>query len=216
MERRPALRVMLLTRDDHWCRSAATMARTSLDATVMTGEWGEDLPEILGHERGDVLLSFLAPWVIPPGVLDSFRLAINFHPGDRHYPGIGCTNFAIYEGAESFGAVAHHMVAAVDSGPIFMEHTFRLVAADTVQSVRERTMAVMLAMFSNVIDMLPGIPPGEPIWSRRPFTRRELDQLCELRPDMSEAEMARRIRATAYPGKPGARLRIGGLSFSPN
>tara|TARA_B100000315_G_C14171228_1_gene404646 strand:- start:339 stop:515 length:177 start_codon:yes stop_codon:yes gene_type:complete len=45
-------------------------------------------------------------------------------------------------------------------------------------------------------------------WKRKPFTRRELDRLCVISKDMTEDEIERRIKATTYPGKPGAYIEL--------
>jgi hypothetical protein len=41
-------------------------------------------------------------------------------------------------------------------------------------------------------------PESSEDWTRKPYKRKELDELCELRDDMSEEEIQRRIKATTY------------------
>ena len=50
-------------------------------------------------------------------------------------------------------------------------------------------------------------------WLRKPYTRRELDALCEIRLDMSDDEINRRVKATTYPDMPGAYIKIGNHIF---
>jgi len=47
---------------------------------------------------------------------------------------------------------------------------------------------------------------------RKPYTRKQLDDLCHIRPDMSPAEVDRRIRATTYK-TPWAFTKIGDHIF---
>ena len=44
--------------------------------------------------------------------------------------------------------------------------------------------------------------------------RRELEELCKVTIDMEEEEIKRRIRATTYPGMPGAYIEVSGYKFS--
>ena len=43
--------------------------------------------------------------------------------------------------------------------------------------------------------------------------RKELNALCEITPDMDEQEIKRRIRATSFPGMPGAYVILCGEKF---
>jgi len=162
----------------------------------------------------DVLLSYLWPLVIPTALLNSVNLALNFHPGSRDYPGVGCYNFALYEGATEFGAVCHMMAPKVDTGLIVDERRFPIYE-DSVQELQARTHAVMLAMFH---DTCCRIKDGEEIqpcgveWSRKPFTRTQLDVLSRIDPGMDAEEIARRVRATSYPGFPPY-VELGGHKF---
>jgi methionyl-tRNA formyltransferase len=162
------------------------------------------------------VISFLSPWIVPAAVLARARLAINFHPGSCDYPGIGCYNFALYDGAVRYGAVCHYMAETVDTGTIIREDLFPVAADESVKSLRDRTLDVMLAMFDDIVGLLergaalPSAPRG---WTRRPFLRRELRDLGRITLDMSAEEIRRRVRAMHYPGMPGAEVEIAGVRF---
>ena len=65
------------------------------------------------------LIAFCTSVIVPAEVLDAVMApAYNFHPGPPTYPGSHVASFAIYDGADMFGATAHEMAAKVDSGPI--------------------------------------------------------------------------------------------------
>jgi methionyl-tRNA formyltransferase len=108
------------------------------------------------------------------------------------------------------------MAPIVDSGLVIEERRFPIFPADSVASLKERTMAIMLGMFTQTIAQLAA---GEPLptinanWSRCAFTRRDLEALCNISPEMTAEEITRRARAVHFPGYPGARTTIDGVRF---
>ncbi len=185
---------------------------------VVEGKRGDPLPQQFATWRGDYLISYLSQWVIPAETLQHARVeAINFHPGPPAYPGIGCTNFALYNQELSFGATCHRMVAKVDTGDILFVARCPVLVSDSVLSLTERCYALIWELYAETLgkirDGVPFIPCGE-TWSRQPYTRKELDALCQITPDMSVNEVARRVRATNYPNMPGPFVEIGGFKFN--
>lgn len=213
-----ATKITLLAKEDAFSRQASVVASILFGEAVRihTGKVGDPLPIEVAEEPTDHLLSFLSPWIVPKKVLDRAGQALNFHPGSVDYPGIGCYNFALYENAAEFGAVCHHMLSAVDTGTVVVEKLFPVLASDTVESLKYRTMVTMLAMFHDVASRIAAdlpLPVAERQWARRPFTRREMEALKIIDGSMSAGEVQRRIRATAYPGYPGPHTIIGGERF---
>lgn len=159
-------------------------------------------PEELYEWEGDLLISYLAQWIIPKSLLTNASLAaINLHPGPPDYPGIGCTNFAIYNREKEFGITCHHMMAKVDSGSVIAVRRFPIFEADTVYSLTQRCYIEILHLFCELMSGLlqrQNFPASKESWTRKPYKRKDLDELCELRPDMSEEEVQRRIKATTY------------------
>lgn len=204
-------KVFLLSKQDRFSAEAAAIARAALGdrLIVFTGKVGDPYPDLSGLVPGDTLISFLSPWIVRPQELERAGTAINFHPASVDYPGIGCYNFALYDGAAQFGAVCHHMLARVDTGRIVEERRFPLRPDDSVETLKLRTMEVMVAMFR---DLIGPVARGEPLpaaavhWTRAPYTRRQLEALKVITPDMDEAEVERRVRAVTYPGFSGAVL----------
>jgi methionyl-tRNA formyltransferase len=207
----------LFTKRDEWSTNAAALTRMFLGddvVLVIAGSGSKPNFESIGDHNG-VLISFLCPWIFPANVLGRFKTAINFHPGSTDYPGIGCYNFAIYEGSSTFGAVCHHMQSQVDSGAVIMERRFDCLPDETVEGLKLRTMVVMLGMLHDLLPRIAAgsLPTSDLKWSRRAFTRRDLNALCRITVDMSAEEIKRRVRATTYPGFPGAALVIGDRKF---
>lgn len=167
--------------------------------------------------RGKLIISYLCPWILPGWLLERATLAaINFHPGPPEYPGIGCTNFALYDEAPVFGVTCHHMAPQVDAGPIIAVRRFQVSPDDSVRSLTLRCYEHLFLLYEDVLGRLRhGDPPPEADerWTRRPYRRSELDALCRLDCNMDEREMARRIRATTYPGMPGPYIALAGRKF---
>jgi methionyl-tRNA formyltransferase len=201
--------ILLISKTDPPCRAAQRFLRAHAPETVIVeGHRDDPLPEVVRRWSGDYLLSFLGPWIVPPSVLSrASRAALNFHPGPPSYPGIGCYNFALYDQVDEYGVVCHEMAPRVDTGRIVECVRFAVFPTDTVESLRERSLAYLLTLFYDVSSQLLRGEPltcSEESWTRPPYTRRELNELCVLTRDMDAQEIARRVRATTYPGAPGA------------
>lgn len=205
---------------DARCAHAADyLRRHAAGVAVHLGRRGAAFPRLDPEATYDSLISYLGPWIIPAEVLRrASRAAVNFHPGPPEYPGIGCTNFAIYEGARVYGVTAHHMAAQVDAGPIIQVERFPLHETDTVWSLTQRAYAHLAVVFYEIADLILAgrpLPVSAERWSRAPLRRAELEALCRLTPDMSEEEIRRRVRATTFPGYPGASFEASRLSAGP-
>ena len=199
--------LLIVTKPTETCRAAQRFVQAAVpDCVIVEGDRTDPMPDALRNWSGDVLISFVGPWVIPASVLAGSRLALNFHPGPPEYPGIGCYNFALYDGAEQYGVTCHEMAPRVDSGRIVKTSRFPILAQDTVASLKERSMGYLLVLF---YDVMAGVISRRALeysgdqWTREPYTRRELDALCRLTRDMDAAEVKRRVRATTFPGAPG-------------
>lgn len=210
---------LLLTKTSEWSRAAQRFLRQHApECLIVEGERQDKRPEVLDRWEGDYLVSFLSPWVLPAGVLSRARKgAINFHPAPPEYPGIGCYNFALYDGAPTYGVTAHHMAPVVDSGDIIRVTRFPVLPNESVLSLKERSMACLLPLFQDVMsDVLRDVPltRAAETWTRLPYSRRDLDALCRVTPEMTPDEIRRRVRATHFPGAPGAVVELGGVQFA--
>ncbi len=187
---------------------------------VFQGQRTDRFPSPSYGMRTDLTLSYMSPWVIPDRILrETKKWSINFHPGPPEYPGIGCTNFALYEGAVEYGVTAHLMESRVDSGRILGVRRFPIEANDTVHSITEKSYSALVQLFQDT--MIPiltqdTLPVCHEVWKRRPFTRRELEELCRVNVEMPREELRRRIHATTYPNMPGAYLEWMGYKFEYN
>jgi len=200
------MRVVVLSKADGFCKSAQSVVRLHWpDAECADGAVGDQRPACL-ERAGDILISFLSPWIVTRAELARFRTAINFHPASTDYPGSGCYNFALYDEAPEYGATCHHMLPKVDTGDVILERRFPVKASDSVETLKLATMETMLGMFRDICALLA---EGHPLlradrsWSRTPYTFKEMNALKRLTDDMTPDEIKRRVRATVYPGYDG-------------
>jgi len=187
---------------------------------VYTGKVGNRFPENLYIKPYDILISYISPWIVPENILKNTRLwNINFHPGPPEYPGIGCFNFAVYNNETFYGVTAHVMEKHVDKGKIIGVKRFELLQEDTVYSLSIKSYSYLFSLFIEVIDYIAkhkNIPHSEETWKRKPYTRRELEDLCKIDLNMNKDEIERRIRATTFPNMPGAYIEIHRHKFEYN
>lgn len=219
-EKQPLPTILFIGKaDDHCSMMAADFIRLHFPGSrIVYSKRGLPMPGDLLEWEGDLLISYLAQWIIPGKLLAKAKMAsINFHTGPPAYPGIGCTNFALYNGEKEFGITCHHMLDKVDSGPIIAVRRFPLFDNETVFSMTQRCYAEIWHLF---YELMSGLLQGQPLpvsgetWTRKAYTRRQLDELCELTPDMTAEEKARRVRATTYGDRVWAFVREGDQKVS--
>jgi len=204
MNKNKELKILFIGKDnDTNSREAANfIALHFTNPTIISGKRGDDFPEEATKWKGDLIISYLSQWIIPQNVLQNAAMAaLNFHPGPPEYPGIGCTNFAIYNREKIFGVTCHHMVPQVDTGKIISVKRFPVFEDDSVFSITRRCYANILALFYEILYKImldEPLPESTENWKRKPYLRKELNDLCRLTPEMNIEEIERRIKATHY------------------
>jgi methionyl-tRNA formyltransferase len=200
------MKILFLSKKTDWCNKAKDYVLKNFDdVKVFQGNWVDKLPEKIKNWDGDFIISYLSPWVIPEHTLKSVKKAINFHPGTPKYGGIGCYNFAIYNEEKEYGVLCHEMEKKIDSGKIIKVKMFPISDRETVMSLKEKSMKKLLELFYDIIDLIKKeeeLPISDKQWEKKPYTRKELQDLCRITLDMPEKEKLKRIRATYYPGGP--------------
>ena len=189
------LRILFLRKKDNQYAQRAEdfVFKHFQQPVIFAGGRNDKLPDEVLNWKGDLIVSFISSWIYPEQLLSNAEFAaINFHPGSPEYPGTGCTNFAIYNGAKEYGITCHHMNAGVDSGKIIAVKRFPVKEEDTVYNVTQHCYKLIEETF---YDIMNHILQGQPLpvtneqWKRKPYTRKQLDELCTITPDMSEEEI---------------------------
>lgn len=188
---------------DKYAEIAADYTKLIFPNTMFVwGKRGDRLPEDLNFWKGDYIFSYLSPWIIPKHLLNQAEKgSINWHPGPPEYPGIGCTNFAIYNQEKIFGITCHHMKAKVDTGNIIEVRRFNILEKDTVFSITQKCYSKILNSYYDILEKIylnMELPISNENWKRKPYTRKELNALCEIKADMDLDEVKNRIKATKY------------------
>jgi methionyl-tRNA formyltransferase len=189
--------------DDPDCARALEYCQKNfLRVNYCLGKWGDPLPEDIRKWEGDYIISYLSRWVVPQELLDRAKIAaINFHPASPDYPGIGCNNFALYEEAKEYGVTCHHMAGKVDTGRIIKVRRFPIHPTDGVEEILKRTYENQMALFFEIAQIMAEgreFPTCAETWTRSPFSRKQFDELFKITADMSQQEIARRVRAISY------------------
>jgi methionyl-tRNA formyltransferase len=204
-------------RNDEYCDRALKFVEDNFEnVTVYFSAWGEPMPPEIENWSGDYLLSYLCRWVVPESVIQAAdKAAINFHPASPDYPGIGCNNYALYENAAEYGATCHYMASKVDTGKIIAVKRFPVFPTDDVSSLLQRTYEFQLVLFYEIVGKIINrkrLPESHEIWTRQPRSRKEFNELGIITPEMTEDEVARRVRAVSY-GVFQPTVDIGGFCF---
>lgn len=215
------MKILFLTKHKPFSEDAAELVKFHFDSPdIIFGNISEQFPSDILNKQFDYVISYISPWIVPKQVLSKTKIsAINFHPGPPEYPGIGCTNFAIYNEEREFGITVHHMDAKADSGDIILVERFPIFKNDTVYSLTQRCYAYIYVSFVNLFPLILQkklMPKSKEVWQRKPFTRKELEKLCRITKDMSEDEIKKRIKATTYPNMPGAYIELFGNKYEFN
>jgi methionyl-tRNA formyltransferase len=203
--------------EDSDCARALDYCQANFDPVVhCLGQWRDPLPEDARSWEGDYIISYLSRWVVPESLLRrAKKAAVNFHPASPEYPGIGCINFALYEGAREYGATCHHMATQVDTGPIIAVRRFPVHAADDIDTLLKRTYEHQIELFFELAPLMAegrDLPASSETWTRPAFTRQQFNQLFRITPDMARDEIARRVRAVSY-GKFQPYIELEGYRF---
>jgi methionyl-tRNA formyltransferase len=198
--------VVMYVKDTLHCDYACKIVETAVGCDklkVFKGTVNDSFPEDSYSFMPDFIISFVSPWIIPEDMLKrAKKLALNFHPGSPKYPGIGCYNFALYDQVDRYGVTCHEMKARVDTGNIISTSMFDILPYDNVESLKLKSMNHLLLLLEKLMaDIVSGneIHPNGETWKRKPYTRRELNELCvvdEL--VMGSDEIQRRIKALDY------------------
>jgi methionyl-tRNA formyltransferase len=108
------------------------------------------------------------------------------------------------------------MAEIVDSGSIIAVRRFDVTPQDSVYSLTQRCYAYLMVLYYDIVSQIlrgEPLPRSAEVWSRRAYRRKELNALKRIELGMPLDEIRRRVKASAYPGTPGAYIEIDGMRF---
>ncbi|MSO93735.1 MAG: methionyl-tRNA formyltransferase [Rhodospirillales bacterium] len=155
---------------------------------------------IANPSEGVRLIAFSTAVIVPATVLKALGSpAYNFHPGPPTYPGSHGVEFALYEGADRFGATAHVMRPKVDEGPIVGVEWFDILPQLDRTGLEIKAYGACARLFLKLARALATgdapLPEIGVAWSGPKRTNRDYEQLREITPELDAEEAARRKRA---------------------
>ena len=179
--------------------------------TILSETRDEKLPEDLGSVKYDYIICYRSYFILPKSVIESTKyFNINFHPGSPKYPGSGGINLALLNGDDEFGVTAHLMDDKVDSGSIIECRNFRVKESDNLITLLDRTHDFLFCLFVELSTgiMKKGLNTSKSLqnnsyrWSDKKAKISEIDNLQIITPNISELELAKRIRSLNHPNFP--------------
>ena len=202
-------KVLLISRKDAFnIENIIEFVSRNFDATILVEKREINFPSEINSWSGDYIFSYLCPWILPTNLIQNVgQAAINFHPGPPSYPGTGCYNFAIYQEEKEYGVTCHHLARKVDTGKVICVKNFPLHSSDRISDLIKRTYVYLNFIFFEITSGLLSnetLPESDLKWGRKPYTKKDLNELCKLSKKMSDEEINKRVRATTFPGKPGS------------
>ena len=186
--------------------------RCDFDVTfVESRERGEKLSEEILWWEGEYIICFRSLYVLPKALLNKAKIAaINFHPAPPEYPGSGCINFALYDGAEDYGVTAHVMNELVDNGAILEVRRFPITPGDDLSTVLQRTHSELSNLCSDFISGIYSfdaefiekkLKTSKNVkWNGEARLIKEVNELQKVNFGISEDELKRVVRATSLQG----------------
>jgi len=216
------MQILLLTKIDKFgvAEIIDYLQTKSEKVEIHQGTRKDPFPSNISLSHPDILISYLSPWIIPINLLErTNKWNLNFHPGPPNYPGVGCYNFALYNEEKDYGVTVHLMDKIVDSGKIIGVKRFSILPSDTLYNLVLKSYVFLLTLFFETMDYIfkyDSLPKCNEEWTRKAYTRKELEELCKIIPNMSKQEVEKRIKATKFPGMPGAFMELYGYKFEYN
>ena len=173
----------------------------------------EPIPADVQRWEGEYIFCFRSYFYLRKALLDRASVAaINFHPGPTEYPGSGCLNWALYEGASHYGATAHLMNEKIDNGAILLCRRFPIAPTDNVGSVLPKTHQLT---YEIMVEITAGLAQegaaylaqriaasASERWRGLARKMVEVDRLQQIEPTCTRDELERIIRATYTPDFP--------------
>ena len=194
--------IVLLTSDAEAPHLGSILQRHNPSLKIIHARDQEELMDICLGDGTDArrLIAFCTSVIVSTEILDLVMFpAYNFHPGPPTYPGSYVANFAIYDGADMFGATVHEMTAKVDSGPIVGVEWFEVAEGLRFTDLEITAFDSLVRLFIRFAPHLAlSDAPIERIdmaWAGKATTRKDYERMQIIDENMSEVEIKRRFRA---------------------
>ncbi len=163
------------------------------------------------------LISYSTSIIVPKKYLEiKNQISVNIHGGSPAYPGRDPHHYAIYEGAEKYGATLHYMTEKVDDGKIIDVELFEV--ADQLDALELLVQAdkcawVLIERLLGWIISGTSFPVSDYEWSPIKRKRKDFEHLCRIPYDIQEEELQKRIKAFHVKGFNNLFVELRGRKF---
>jgi len=154
----------------------------------------------------DYIISFRSFHILNENQIKKSRYgAINFHPGPPEYRGIGCVNYALYDGVRRYGVTAHLISKKIDHGKIINVKRLKILKKDNVESLLKKTYLIQYKQAKKIIKLLSRNKKNLNIliyksrkekWINKIKKRKDLNRFYEIKKNITKEELKRKVRAT--------------------
>ena len=189
-----AASIIILTGKAEWPFLRDVLKEQAEDLRVSWAPNGRELEYTCGGQNVSKtrLIAFCSSVIVRPEILSLFDgPAYNFHPGPPSYPGVHSANFAIHEGAKSFGVTAHVMTPEIDHGPLVGVDWFDIPDNINSKLLEERAFTRLYTLFTSLAPALVDTNKNLPIlnegWVGR---RRTINDFAAISQHPSESALS--------------------------
>lgn len=182
--------------------------KKNINSTVMLSKsFNQKLyPNKIFKKKFDFVFSFRNHSILGENFIKKTNFfCINFHPGPPEYRGVGCVNFALYDGVRKYGLTAHLINKKLDSGKILDVKRFIILKKDNVDRLLKKTYKLQVLQFKKIVTVLFKNPKNieklikknnKENWSKKITTRKKLNKFYEIKKNTSKKKFLSKIRAT--------------------
>ena len=160
------------------------------------------------NKKIDFIICFRSFILVKKNLIKKTKIAaINFHPGTPKYRGIGCINFAIFNGEKKYGTTTHLIDEKIDHGTIINVKYFKFNKKHNLKDCLDKThknmflqsKKILTQIFNNQNNLKKFIKINKhQKWSKKLFKRKDLDNLYKIKSKLSKTKIELLKRATIY------------------
>lgn len=156
----------------------------------------------------DYVVCYRSYLILKKSFLSKIKFAaINFHPGPPSYRGIGCANFSILNQEKIYGVTAHIINEKIDNGSILDVKYFKVKKNITLSQLLTKSYKAQFIQAKRILDKIFDNPSiikkminknKNILWSKKLYTRKELDNIYNIKYPIHKTKFDTLIRATNY------------------
>lgn len=174
--------------------------------------------EALQAAYGNILLSYGTSIIVPQEILNRYPGgAYNIHAGSPDYPGRDPHHWAVYEGAQRYGATAHVMTNRVDEGAIVDVEWFHVNPTTSPSQLLEQANTAALKILLRIAVMLQHgevlVPMADVHWGKNKRSRADFKEMCQISAHITPEEFESRFRAFDGDNYNNLQLELHGYTF---